>query len=130
MAETARVRSCEECGWPALVEARRCPYCRARLPRVRRSAQPSWRSDPLWWAAIIWVGVMACGAVVTLLTLGWPLALMPAIGALAPAVFAVMLYGRTAIRIRSLSRRARTAKRPRAQATDERRTSTRDAGQR
>jgi hypothetical protein len=99
---------CAECGFPAIVSLRRCPFCRTAFPRARRPAAQRIRLlDPLAWLAIAWVALMIPAALLTLVLLGSPLVLLAAGLALAPAGAVWLLRGRTLARIRRLNRRAR-----------------------
>ena len=113
MSPETRTQPCLECGWPALTGTRRCPYCRAVLPRPARTLSFAWHTLPLGWLAAGWFGLMAGFVVVCLVVTGWQLALLVALGALGPVLFALLLRQRTTARIRGLTvRRAREPGQP------------------
>ena len=109
MPNETRVQPCVECGWPALTGTRRCPFCRAALPRPRRSLSLDWQTLPLLWLAAGWFGMMAGCFVAALIVVGLPLAGLVAAPALGPVLFALLLRQRSSARIRALGARRSAA---------------------
>jgi hypothetical protein len=116
-------RSCEECGFPALEDTSRCPFCRALLAplpsRGQQQAHLVWRS-PLRWLTVAWTALLLGLAVAVAMLAPWPYslaALLVAAGGLAPAGFLLILEGRSAMRMRAFGHR-RAARAPRGQAGD------------
>ena len=106
MAEELRTRVCAACGFPAVAEMRRCPFCREAFPRVRVPVSRRLSLlDPLSWLAIAWLALTIPVALLALVALGAPLAFVTVMVCLAPACFAWMLRGRTLARMRRLNRR-------------------------
>lgn len=103
MSLETRTQPCLECGWPALTGTRRCPFCRTELPRPARVHSLDWQTVPLGWLAAGWFGLMAGFVVVSLIVIGWQLALLIALAALVPVGFALLLRQRTTARIRRLA---------------------------
>ena len=132
MADDGRTRPCTECGWPALVGTRRCPYCRVRMPRERRETLVLWWSPPLRWIVLTWAAAMASTAVLALLAMGPLLALAVCLIATTPLLFALALRHRSLARIRALGRGRRASRRalglPPDSTAPERRGSSSDAG--
>jgi hypothetical protein len=109
----ARTQPCLECGWPALAGTRRCPYCRAMLPRPSHRHSFAWHTLPLGWLAAAWFGLMFGLIAVSFVVVGWPLALAISVASLGPVAFAALLRQRTLARIRALTaRRAAESGRP------------------
>jgi hypothetical protein len=96
------------CGFPALLTMRRCPFCRAAFPRVRRpGARRVPVLDRLAWLAIAWVALLIPLALLAVATAGTPLTLLAVGVGLVPAGFIWLLRGRTLLRIHRLNRRWR-----------------------
>lgn len=105
MSPETRTQPCLECGWPALTGTRRCPFCRTELPRPARVHSLDWQTVPLGWLAAGWFGLMAGFVVVSLIVIGWQLALLIALASLGPVGFALLLRQRSLARIRGLTPR-------------------------
>ena len=101
-----RTRVCAGCGWPALLSAPRCPYCREPFPRPR-PLRARRTPDPLRWVVIGWTLVTVPTLLLAVTALGLPVALLAVGLSLAPAMFVWLLRRRAAMRIGRFSRRAR-----------------------
>lgn len=108
MADDARVLCCQECGWPALLTTRRCPYCRAAMPRLRR-ARGRFRVRPLLTLAALWLISVISVVSITFWSLGGLAALAVAAIAAGPTIFLYLLHRRSAMRIRAMRARHRAA---------------------
>jgi hypothetical protein len=107
VAEESRTRVCGACGFPAIANMRRCPFCRETFPRMRLPAvQKSRLLDPLSWLALAWIALMIPIALLTLTALSAPLALVVVGLVVAPAAGVWLLRGRMLLRMHRLSRRA------------------------
>lgn len=105
MIEERPTRGCAACGWPALAETRRCPFCRAQLRPTRRAGRSRLdRLDPLAIIAGTWVASSLIVAGLALALVGGPWAALVLLPLCAPFVALLALRQRTVARVRSLGR--------------------------
>lgn len=110
MTDERRVQPCTECGWPALLGTRRCPYCRVRMSGARRFQLMGPRRAPLHlfgglprWLILAWFLAMAPAVLLTAAVFGLLPAAMLLLVTLTPPAFLWALNRRSAARIRGLN---------------------------
>lgn len=105
MSEERLTQSCAACGWPALANTRRCPFCRTALTPSRRTARTRFEGiDPLAIIAGTWVVSNLIVAGLALAFVGAPWAALVLLPVCAPFVALLVLRQRTVARVRTLGR--------------------------